>query len=560
MLQSLHVGHYVLIDSLEIAFPEGFVVLTGQTGAGKSILLGALSLLMGAKADPAAMISPGADSCFVEGTFDVRGNPALEALVRELDLDWGDGILVIRRVLSRSGRSRAFLNDEPVALPSLQQLSAHLIDIHSQHETLLLRDPATQLSMLDYFAGAKPLRDACRQRWQRVQALENELQQVRQRNLRLQEEQDYLQARYDALEKARLLPGEQEELEEEHHLLAHAQEIKETLSRVETLFSGEDSSLDGRLKEAEKLLEKAGGYMPALQGLAERMASVRIEADDILSEVTSANQRTDISQDRLEAVEARLDMLYELMRRYGVATLTDLIAERDRLAALLDEGFHLSDRQQELERDLEEARKALEEAAASLSATRHAAGEPFAAAVLDMLHALELPHASFTIRLTDTRPGPDGADALSFLFAATERQMPVEVARCASGGELSRIMLCLKALMARYTKMPTLVFDEIDTGVSGSVADKMGVMLAGMGSSGMQVFAVSHLPQVAARAAAHYLVEKTEEGASAMTTIRPLDTVSERVEEVARLLSGSVITEAALANAKSLLREAGIEE
>lgn len=560
MLRSLHVGHYVLIDSLEISFPEGFVVLTGQTGAGKSILLGALSLLMGAKADPATMISPGADGCVVEGTFDVRGNAALEALVRELDLDWGDGILVIRRVLSRSGRSRAFLGDEPVSLPVLQQLSAHLIDIHSQHQTLLLQDPRTQLSMLDYFAGTRPHLEEYRHCWQETLSLEGELREVREKNLRLREEQDYLQARFSVLDEARLREGEQEELEAEQRLLSHALEIKEILCRVEQLFSGEDLSLDGRFKEAEKLLDKAGGYLPALQGLSERLASVRIESADILSEVSSVNERTEVSTLRLETVESRLDTLYELMRRYGAATLEELIAERERLSALLDEGFHLSDREKELEKRLAEARKALEKAAAALSSARSAAAGPFAEAVLEMLHALELPRARFSVSLTPAKPGPDGADSLSFLFAATAGQQAVEVARCASGGELSRIMLCLKALMARYTQMPTLIFDEIDTGVSGSVADKMGAMLSGMGASGMQVFAISHLPQVAARAAAHFLVEKSEDGPAAVTTIRPLAKESDRIEEIARLLSGSVITPAALANAKSLLREAGMAQ
>ena len=559
MLQSLHVGHYVLIDSLEISFPEGFVVLTGQTGAGKSILLGALSLLMGAKADPEAMISPGADGCVVEGTFDVRGQAALEALLKDEDLDWGGGLLTIRRVLNRSGRSRAFVNDEPVSLPVLQALSAHLIDIHSQHQTLLLTDRRTQLSMLDYYAGTTALLEQYKLQWRTVQSTRAELKEVREKALRLQQEQDYLQARYTVLSEARLREGELEELEAEQQLLAHAEQIKESLCRVESLLSGEEEgrSLNASLKEAERLLEKAGGYLPGLNDLAGRLSSVRIEAADILDEVSSANARTEVSTGRLEAVDARLGTLYELMRRYGVSTLAELIAERDRLSDLLGDGQQLTDRQEELEKSLAAAEKALTKAAGALSKARTAAASPFAEEVLGMLRSLELPQAAFTAELAPVEPGPDGADALTFRFSATRQQPLVEVARCASGGELSRIMLCLKALLARYTQMPTLVFDEIDTGVSGSVADKMGAMLSGMGATGMQVFAITHLPQVAARGTAHFLVEKKAEGPAAVTTIRPLASAPERVQEIARLLSGSVVTPAALENAKSLLREAG---
>lgn len=559
MLRSLHVEHYVLIDSLEMVFPEGFIVLTGQTGAGKSILLGALSLLMGSKAD-AAMISDGAETCVVEGTFDGRGDAALEAAVRENDLDWGDGTLIVRRVLSRSGRSRAFLNDEPVALPVLQGLAARLVDIHSQHQTLLVTDRRTQLSMLDFFAGDAALLQAYRATWRALQEKEAELAKVSAEAARLREEQDFLRARHAMLEGARLVEGELAELEQEQQVLANAEEIKEGLCRIESLFepaSDEVPSLDVALKEAERLLEKAGRYIPSLLPLAERTASARIECADILAEVSAVNARTEVSSARLAEVEERIGTLYDLMHRFSVSDVDALIAERDRLAGLLEGCETLSERTAALEKEVAALRKRLEADAAALSKARAAAAKPFAAEVLALLKGLELEHARFAVDLTPVRPGPDGADALTFLFSATGSE-PVDVARCASGGELSRIMLCLKAMMARYAAMPTLVFDEIDTGVSGSVADKMGAMLSAMGET-MQVFAITHLPQVAVRGRTHYLVEKTLSGpGSAVTTIRRMDP-QERIREVARLVSGSEITPAALANAKSLLSEAGME-
>ena len=556
MLRSLHVEHYVLIDSLEIRFPEGFIVLTGQTGAGKSILLGALSLLMGAKAD-AGMISDGADSCVVEGEFDGRGDAALEAAVKAEDLDWADGQLLIRRVVSRSGRSRAFLNDEPVSLPVLTALSARLVDIHSQHQTLLLTDRKTQLSMLDFFAGDAETLAAYRQCWRALQERRAELNRVREEAARLREEQDFLRSRYETLSAAKLREGELAELEAEQQLLANAEQIKESLCRAESLFTPveEDrASLSATLKDIVAQLEKAGRYIPSLLPLAERTASARLELDDIADELSAVNARTDVSTDRLTQVEDRSGTLYELMRRFSAAGEAELIAERDRLAGLLEGCETASDRQAALEKEVAALEKELAKQGSALSKAREGAAKPFAAEVKSLLKGLELDKAAFLVEIAPAAPGPDGADAVTFRFSATGTA-PVELARCASGGELSRIMLCLKALMARYTKMPTLLFDEIDTGVSGSVADKMGAMLSRMGGD-MQVFAITHLPQVAVRGSAHYLVEKAVAASgAAVTSIHPLD-ADARIRETARLLSGAAITPAALANAKALLSEA----
>ena len=544
MLRSLHIEHYVLIDSLEIDFPEGFIVLTGQTGAGKSILLGALSLLLGGKADPEAILPPGADRCIIEGEFD--GGPE-------------EGPLTLRRVINRNGRARAFLNDEPVALPELTELAARLVDIHAQHQTLLLTDPRTQLRMLDYYAGDETQRAAYQAAWKQTQDLRSRLRKVREQLEKIGEQQDYLLARLAQLTEARLKEGELEELEQEQQVLANAEQIKESLYRVEELLGGGDEErpgMDAALKEAERLLAKTARFIPSLQSLSERTASLRIEADDILSEVSGLNARTEAQTGRLETVEERLGTLYELMRRFSVKSVEELIAERDRLSGLVGGGEALSDEEKSLSRELAAAEKTLSAAAQALSKARNAAAKPFSAEVCRLLAGLELGRAVFKVELEPIPEGPEGTDRIHFLFSADAAAAPLPLERCASGGELSRIMLCLKALLARYAQMPTLIFDEIDTGVSGSVADKVGALLAEMGQH-MQVLAITHLPQVASRGTAHFLVEKSLEGDAPATSIRALKTDQERIGEVARLLSGSEISTAALENAKSLLREAG---
>ena len=544
MLRSLHIEHYVLIDSLEIDFPEGFIVLTGQTGAGKSILLGALSLLLGGKADPEAILPPGADRCIIEGEFD--GGPE-------------EGPLTLRRVINRNGRARAFLNDEPVALPELTELAARLVDIHAQHQTLLLTDPRTQLRMLDYYAGDETQRAAYQAAWKQTQDLRSRLRKVREQLEKIGEQQVYLLARLAQLTEARLKEGELEELEQEQQVLANAEQIKESLYRVEELLGGGDEErpgMDAALKEAERLLAKTARFIPSLQSLSERTASLRIEADDILSEVSGLNARTEAQTGRLETVEERLGTLYELMRRFSVKSVEELIAERDRLSGLVGGGEALSDEEKSLSRELAAAEKTLSAAAQALSKARNAAAKPFSAEVCRLLAGLELGRAVFKVELEPIPEGPEGTDRIHFLFSADAAAAPLPLERCASGGELSRIMLCLKALLARYAQMPTLIFDEIDTGVSGSVADKVGALLAEMGQH-MQVLAITHLPQVASRGTAHFLVEKSLEGDAPATSIRALKTDQERIGEVARLLSGSEISTAALENAKSLLREAG---
>ena len=548
MLRSLHVRNYVLIDSLEIDFPEGLVIITGQTGAGKSILLGALGLALGGKAD-ASLVGTHGDSCVVEAEFTVGDDAALRALMAENDLEDGDTLL-IRRTLNRTGRSRSFVGDEPVSLPVLQALSEHLIDIHSQHQTLRLGDPAFRLSMLDHYAGNGTRLETCRTAWNTLQGLRKDLSEVTDRLQRLSAEKEYNEARFARLEAAKLRDGELEELEAEQKQLAHAEELKEYLNNCEDILAPADdrSPLTAQLKEAGKQAARAARYIPALEPLLQRLESTRLELEDIVDELENANARIDVSPDRLEQVEDRMSLLYDLMKKYGVQTIAELIAERERLSEALFDSTALEERRAELEKSLKQAEKAYDSAATALHDARQNASEGFASAILASLAFLELDRAVFTMELAPVAEGPTGRDAVRFLFSSTGKA-PQDLSKVASGGELSRIMLSLKAMMARYTAMPALIFDEIDAGVSGSAADKMGQMICRMGED-MQVFAITHLPQVAAKGNAHYLVTKEND----VTAIRPLSREG-RVRELARLLSGSVISDAAIANAEALLGE-----
>lgn len=552
MLRSLQVRNYVLIDSLDIPFPAGLVIITGQTGAGKSILLGALSLVLGTKAD-ASMVGENAENCIVEAEFE-SDDPQLRDLVEAAGLNWNDGRLTIRRVLGRTGRSRSFVNDEPVTLPVLSSLAGRLLDIHSQHQTLLLNDHAFQLSMLDHYAGNETLLASCRAAWQRLVSLRHRRDEVVEKLSRIALEKDFNESLYRQLEAARLRDGELEELETEQKRLANAEEIKEGLYAVENLLGGdaERDTVDSVLKETVRQLGRTARFVAPAQDLAARVESVRLELDDILSEVTALENGVDVAPERLETVEDRMSLLYDLMKKHGVATVADLIARRDALSESIFDSDALESERERLDKEIGQATEEHAALSRKLHEARGRAADPFAAAIQERLRYLELDRAVFVTALSETSPGPSGSDSVRFLFSSTGKN-PVDVARCASGGELSRIMLCLKAMMARYAQMPTMIFDEIDTGVSGSVADKMGSMICDMGRD-MQVFAITHLPQVAAKGEAHYLVSKeTTPEDRTVTVIRPL-TGEARVMEIARMLSGSEVTLEAVANAEALLK------
>lgn len=554
MLSQLNVRNYVLIDSLEIQFPEGLVIITGQTGAGKSILLGALSLVLGSKAD-ASVIGESADNCVVEAEFQLDPEDALARnIIEENDLDWNGGSLLVRRVVARTGRSRAFLNDEPVTLPVLAQLAPRLVDIHSQHQTMLLSDHRFQLGLLDRYAGNRELLKSCKRAWDALSDLRRELTDLDGRIASIERDREYNEAQWKQLDAAALVDGELEELEAEQKTLANAEEIKELLCECGNLAENHSDELDfsmvQSIREMERLLAKLSRFIPSAESLSSRLESCRLELDDVVGEITDLNEKMDVSPERLEFVEDRISIYFTLLKKHGAANVAELIALRDRLSENLADSSVLQYRREELLKQIAKAGKDLDSVCEKLHKSRLKASEPFAKSIADSLHYLELPLAVFQVSIQDAPQGPDGSDSVVFLFSSTGRNA-VDVAKCASGGEMSRIMLCLKDMMARYASMPAMVFDEIDTGVSGSVADKMGSMICKMGSY-MQVFAITHLPQVAAKGDAHYLVSKSLSTDKASSTITRLDN-EQRILEIARMLSGSSLTEAAIANAKSLL-------
>lgn len=558
MLRRLHVNNYVLIDSLDIGFPEGLVIITGQTGAGKSILLGALNLVLGAKAD-ASVIGENGGNCVVEAEFAVDlGQDALKEIIEANDIDAPDGILVIRRVVNPTGRSRSFINDVPVTVQVLSELAAHLVDIHSQHQTLLLSDRQFRLSALDLYAGNKTLLSDYRKAYSSYLHLRSELSSLEDSLKKASDEQAYNSARYSQLESAALKEGELEALEAEQKQLANAEEIKENLCGAEELFSGDDESgrqgIDPMLKEMERQLDKVSRFIPDAASLAQRISSCRIELDDVISDVSDLESRTDVSPERLQTVEDRISLLYGLMQKFGCQDEKELIARRDELKSLISDTAAMEERRAAVAAQLDSAYASLKSLSGSLHEVRLEASVPLAASITDSLHFLELSSAVFDIRLVPSELSPNGEDTVDFLFSSTGKT-PADISKCASGGEMSRIMLALKAMMAAYMSMPTMIFDEIDTGVSGSAADKMGSMICRMGKD-MQVFAITHLPQVAAKGNAHYLVTK-ETDLVTSRTVSSIRRISgeERVLEMARMLSGSVLTDAAIDNAKALLNE-----
>ncbi|MCR5745338.1 MAG: DNA repair protein RecN [Bacteroidales bacterium] len=535
MLKRLLIENYALIDHLDIAFPGELVIITGETGAGKSILLGALSLALGGRSDISVVKDPGRN-CVVEATFEEAG--------REVP---------VRRVITPQGRSRCFVDDEPVPMDRLRETASRWVDIHAQHQQLLLAERDFPLNVLDQYAGlAQAVADHGRT-WQDLLAAEKELAALDARIAASLRERDYLEFQYRQLDEAALRDGELEELEAEQSLLAHAEAVKEQVDQVEQGFSGGEFPLEATLKEMVASLDKIARYYPAFGELGERIESARIELKDIREEVAALGERVVFSPERLEAVDARLSLLYGLQRKFGVATVAELVSLRDDLSARLAAAVDDELGRETLAKRVETLREACLHSATALHEARLKAAPGLAAQLQDDVRQLELPRARFVVEVeAGDRVGADGLDTVRFLFDANDRGLQ-PLAKCASGGELSRVMLCIKALLARYQGMPTLIFDEIDAGVSGSVAEKMGRMLARMGGN-MQVIAITHLPQVASKGSAHFLVYKEAGVAGIQTRIRPLEG-ADRVREIARMLSGENITPEALANAGVLLQE-----
>lgn len=536
MLQRLSIENYALIDHLDIQFPGDLVIITGETGAGKSVLMGALSLLLGAKADASA-IKDKNRNCVVEAEFSDQG--------REV---------ILRRVVSPAGRSRVFVDDEPVSLDELRELSTRLVDIHSQHQHLLLADRRFQLSALDGFAGLGDMMESYKALYEEYVSKRRELAELTDAIALDEKEREYIEFQYEKLNSARLSAGELQELEQEQTILSSSEQIKEYIARAEQLFEGEENSIESSLREMEGIISRLTSYIPEFEDLRARVESSRIELKDVYEDVAAKGANINYSPKRLEEVDNRLALLYDLMRKHGVDSVEALIELRDKLSQRLSKGLDRSLEKEALEKKLSSLEKECSEMAMAIHSSRVAASPELSTVLQQKIRSLEMPLANFevSVRLRDSFAG-DGQDDIVFLFNANGGQLQ-ELSKCASGGELSRIMLCLKSLMASYVGMPTMVFDEIDTGVSGSIADKMGELIVEMGRN-MQIFAITHLPQVASKGSAHFLVYKESDGGQMPQTKIKEISGEQREREIARMLSGSNLTPEALANARVLLKQ-----
>lgn len=551
MIQRLFIRTYALIDSLEIDFRPGFTVLTGETGAGKSIILGALSLILGQRADSKA-IKDAAQKTVIEGTFDVSAYE-MRSFFEENDLDYEpSGICILRRELSPAGKSRAFVNDTPVSLTVLKELGEQLIDIHSQHQNLLLGDNRFQLRMIDIWAGDESLLSQYRTEYKRYCDLRDSLDRLRRASEENRKEEDYLRFQYDQLCEARLQPGEQSLLEDEQEMLTHAGEIKNALYSVAQYLGGDEGGALLQMKECQSVLRSLLRIYSAVEPLSERIESAYIEMKDILGEIENRQETVSVDPIRLQEVESRLDLIYGLQQKHHVSTIDELLSLQADLQQRLEAIDHSDEQITELQRKLSEQEKSLHTLAERLSAARHEASVGFTEKLIERARPLGMPHLRFEVEWKSKEGfDADGTESVRYLFSANKNRPMESVADIASGGEISRLMLTIKSLAADAAALPTIIFDEIDTGVSGEIADKMGEIMAGMAHY-MQVVAITHLPQVASRGEYHYRIYKNDEGETTQTCIEPLDD-TRRAEEIARMLSGTQLTEAALKNARELL-------
>lgn len=553
MLKTLIIRNYVLIDHLVLDFHSGFTSITGETGAGKSILLGAIGLLMGQRAD-LSMVRPGSDKCIIEAHFGIVDMTITNLLATE-DIDSEGEELIIRREISIKGKSRAFVNDTPASLVLLKALSEYLIDIHSQHKNLLLGDAHFQLSVLDLYSNNIEERQQYTRVHKELIALNKELESARRIASEAIKEQDFLQFQYDQLEEAQLKSGELERLEEEEQQLSHALDIKSGLIKA---FASLDDDERGALRAISSALDSLGSirkYWSPAGELYDRLQSTRLELRDISDTLSSNESDIDYDPERLSLVSQRLDLLNTLLTKHSKSSIDELISLRDELGNKLEAISNSDEHILVLEKRVADCTLRLQTLAEQLSQTRQVAARSIEQQLIAGLVDLGMPHVRFSIEVKQAELfGNSGIDIVTYLFSAN-KELPLEpVAEIASGGEISRLMLCIKSLIADKRQLPTIIFDEIDTGVSGDIAERIGIILQQMGKS-MQVMAVTHLPQIAASGQKHIYIYKEHSESSTLSHIRYLEP-NERVQEIARMQSGNNLTEVTLAAAHELLSNA----
>lgn len=553
MLRQLYIRNFTLIDQLDIEFGQGFSVITGETGAGKSIILGALGLLLGNRADTKA-IKAGADKCIVEAHFDIS-RYSLDAFFTDNDIDNDDPAdCILRREVNSNGKSRAFINDQPVALTALREIGEALIDIHSQHQNLLLGKEDFQLGVLDIIADNADLLHQYQQSFADYREAERQLQQLKDDMQQAQANEDFLRFQFGELDEARLTEGEQTEMEQELSTLEHVEDIKSSLFEADRLLSSDEQNAISNLRNASAQLSRIESVYPEVKELAARINSTYIEIKDIADEVSSRLERVSFDPHRLEQITQRLDLLYALERKYRVDTVEELITLRDNLKQKLSTIDNSAEQLAEQEAIVCRHAEKSKGLAKRLTTARTKAATIVEKEMKKRLTPLGIPSVVFNVSLSEKPLSADGTDKVSFLFSANRSTPAQPIANVASGGEIARVMLSLKAMISGAVKLPTIIFDEIDTGVSGRIAEKMAEMMYEMGCHDRQVISITHLPQIAAMGTTHYKVVKEETAKGTVSNMRKL-TADERISEIAQMLSGSNISEAAIENAKALMRK-----
>ena len=549
MIKQLHISNYALIDKLNIEFTDGLTIITGETGAGKSIILGALSLILGERADTKAIRDTSAKTV-VETTFDISGY-RLERFFKENDIDWDEQECLMRRELSPSGRSRAFINDTPVSLALLRELSTYLLDIHSQHSNMLLSHPSFQLSVLDSIADNGKLLDSYRQAYQEYQEATALLEKTRQAMEQLRTREDYIRFQLDQLQAMQLQPNEDQTLEALQNKLSNITTLKEALWEVEQALDSEENSILERLTIVVQRLEEAERNLEDVSGMAARVHTTLIELKDIAHSVNGIVDTLNDDPAELARVDDRLNNIYTLQRKHNVNDVNQLIDIQHDYERQLGEIEHNDDIIKELEIRQETSRTKAMEIAAQLSAKRHDAAKRFGKELLALATPLGMKNIAFDVQFNTTDLTASGTDSIEFMMSFNKNQRLMPVKDTASGGEISRVMLCIKTIIARHIQLPSIIFDEVDTGVSGDVANKIGEMMSDIAGT-IQVIAITHLPQVAALGDHHLRVFKTDTDAETLTQVESLDE-QEHIMEVARMLSGKDLNQAAIDNAKSLI-------
>lgn len=551
MLKQLYIKNFTLIDELNISLYPGFSVITGETGAGKSIILGAIGLLLGNRADSKA-IKAGRDRCVIEAHFDLS-RYGMQKFFDDNDIDYDADDTIIRRELTAAGKSRAFINDTPVPLTRMRELGEQLVDIHSQHQNLLLQKEDFQLNVVDIIAQDAEQLKVYQKEYDAYRKAKELLEELKAEIAKNRENEEFMRFQHKELDDANLQEGELEQLEQEAETLSHSEDIKTALYEADSALSGENDSILDKLKNATHQLENICDVYPSMADVAGRMQSSYIELKDIAQEISSSVDHVEFDPNRLDAINTRLDKLYTLQQKFHVETVTELIATRDRIAEQLS---HIDNGDEDIEEKEKEVAALLakaEKQAALLTSIRQKSAKAIEKEMKGRLIPLGIPNVRFEIAFAEKPLSGNGADKVSFLFSANKSTQLQPVSQVASGGEIARVMLSLKAMISGAVKLPTIIFDEIDTGVSGKIAEKMADIMEEMGLQNRQVLSITHLPQIAAKGSHHYKVLKEETENGTISHMKELNN-QERIEEIAQMLSGSDITQAALANAKELLR------